>query len=140
MSDVSTSPQERFYEKFPTWMLASTVKCKGVTDLFYPSKEEDDCPAEANTKVKQARAICNGLDGRAPCVHRQQCLEYAINNGERFGVWGGTSERERRRIRVARAKTKNIYIYSSEDIHFPSPPIMVRQRILYVKRHVMEAS
>jgi WhiB family redox-sensing transcriptional regulator len=34
---------------------------------------------------------------------RGDCLEYALDNGEKFGIWGGMSERERRRLRRARA-------------------------------------
>ena len=37
------------------------------------------------------------------CVVREDCLEYALQNGEKFGIWGGMSERERRRIRRQRA-------------------------------------
>jgi WhiB family redox-sensing transcriptional regulator len=33
---------------------------------------------------------------------REDCLDYAIANGEKFGIWGGMSERERRRVRRAR--------------------------------------
>jgi len=36
-------------------------------------------------------------------VVREDCLEYALQNGEKFGIWGGMSERERRRIRRQRA-------------------------------------
>jgi WhiB family redox-sensing transcriptional regulator len=36
-------------------------------------------------------------------VVREDCLEYALANGEKFGIWGGMSERERRRIRRQRA-------------------------------------
>jgi WhiB family redox-sensing transcriptional regulator len=32
-----------------------------------------------------------------------ECLEYALRHGEKFGIWGGMSERERRRIRRQRA-------------------------------------
>ena len=32
------------------------------------------------------------------------CLEYALVNGEKFGIWGGLSERERRRLRRQRAQ------------------------------------
>jgi WhiB family redox-sensing transcriptional regulator len=35
-----------------------------------------------------------------------QCLEYALANGEKFGIWGGMSERERRRIRRQRAAAR----------------------------------
>ena len=34
---------------------------------------------------------------------REDCLEYALTNSEKFGIWGGMSERERRRIRRQRA-------------------------------------
>jgi WhiB family redox-sensing transcriptional regulator len=36
-------------------------------------------------------------------VVRGECLEFALANGEKFGIWGGMSERERRRIRRQRA-------------------------------------
>jgi WhiB family redox-sensing transcriptional regulator len=35
-------------------------------------------------------------------VVRDDCLEFALSNGEKFGIWGGLSERERRRIRRRR--------------------------------------
>jgi WhiB family transcriptional regulator, redox-sensing transcriptional regulator len=42
--------------------------------------------------VEVARRIC------AECPVKAACLEYALRNGIDHGVWGGTSERERRRI------------------------------------------
>ena len=39
------------------------------------------------------QAICTS------CEVRAQCLEYALENDERFGIWGGLSERERRKLR-----------------------------------------
>lgn len=43
--------------------------------------------------------ICNGdIDGTA-CPIRAECLEFALVNNERYGVWGGTSEIDRRAIR-----------------------------------------
>ena len=42
--------------------------------------------------VEVARRIC------ADCPVKASCLEYALRNGIDHGVWGGTSERERRRI------------------------------------------
>lgn len=65
--------------------------CRGVDpDIFYPASEED---AEA------AKAIC------AECPVRQACLEYALANRERDGVWGGATERERRRMVRQRRKS-----------------------------------
>ena len=42
--------------------------------------------------VEVARKICG------TCPVKEHCLEYALRNGEKFGIWGGMSERERRRI------------------------------------------
>lgn len=47
--------------------------------------------------VKKAKAVCGGCPVQAPC------LEYALTNKERFGVFGGKSERERRKILDAMA-------------------------------------
>lgn len=61
------------------------ANCIGVDpDLFFPGQGEATRPA---------KKIC------AACTVRDQCLEYALSNGFRFGIFGGTSERERRRMR-----------------------------------------
>ena len=65
------------------------ANCLGVDpDLFFP---------ERGASTKEAKEVCRG------CVVREDCLEYALSNSEKFGIWGGMSERERRRIRRARA-------------------------------------
>ena len=61
------------------------ANCLGVDpDLFFP---------ERGASTREAKEVCRG------CVVREDCLEYALANGEKFGIWGGLSERERRRIR-----------------------------------------
>ena len=65
------------------------ANCLGVDpDLFFP---------ERGASTKEAKEVCRG------CIVREECLEYALCNSEKFGIWGGMSERERRRIRRARA-------------------------------------
>ena len=65
------------------------ANCLGVDpDLFFP---------ERGASTREAKEVCRG------CVVREECLEYALTNGEKFGIWGGMSERERRRIRRQRA-------------------------------------
>lgn len=46
---------------------------------------------------RAAKAVCR----RCPVIN--ECLEHALTNGEHYGVWGGTSETERRRILRERA-------------------------------------
>ena len=53
-------------------------------EAFFPEK---------GGSTRDAKRICD------TCEVRQQCLEYALENDERFGIWGGLSERERRRLR-----------------------------------------
>ncbi len=63
--------------------------CNGLdASIFYPN--DDDDPLEAN--AAEARAVCEG------CYVRVACLEHALASHERDGVWGGATERERRKI------------------------------------------
>ena len=72
-----------------TWR--NRAACRGVDpDVFYPVSDEE-------TEV--AKAIC------AQCPVREACLEYALANRERDGVWGGATERERRRMIRQRRKS-----------------------------------
>jgi len=65
--------------------------CRGLDPaVFYPVSEED---------AEEAKAICR------VCPVREPCLEYALANRERDGVWGGATEKERRRIIRQRRKT-----------------------------------
>ncbi len=57
-------------------------------DLHFPEKGHP---------TKGAKMVCHG------CEVRQECLEYALANDIRYGIWGGTSERERRRLRRSAA-------------------------------------
>lgn len=52
---------------------------------------------EKGGSTREAKKVC------ASCSVAQQCLEYALANNERFGIWGGKSERERRKILRERA-------------------------------------
>lgn len=48
---------------------------------------------EKGGSTRDAKRICTS------CEVRGECLEYALANDERFGIWGGLSERERRKLR-----------------------------------------
>jgi WhiB family transcriptional regulator, redox-sensing transcriptional regulator len=58
--------------------------CRSASlELFYSLEEAD---------TRRALALCERCEVRAPC------LAFAMEHREHFGVWGGTTERERRRI------------------------------------------
>jgi len=48
---------------------------------------------EKGGSTREAKRVCTG------CEVKGDCLEYALENDERFGIWGGLSERERRRLK-----------------------------------------
>jgi WhiB family transcriptional regulator, redox-sensing transcriptional regulator len=69
------------------------ARCRGLDPyLFFPLPGPAMAPAMA-----AAMAIC------AMCPVAEECLEYALAEVEIIGVWGGTSARERLRIRQAQA-------------------------------------
>jgi WhiB family redox-sensing transcriptional regulator len=53
-------------------------------EAFFPEK---------GGSTREAKRVCRS------CEVRAECLEYALENDERFGIWGGMSERERRRLK-----------------------------------------
>lgn len=58
--------------------------CRGVEpEVFFPISEEDSA---------RAKEIC------AACSVREQCLAFSLTNRERYGVWGGVTEKERQQM------------------------------------------
>ena len=75
-------------EGFLAWKQAGA--CRGLdATIFHPD------PTKGQT-ASQALAVCDG------CVIQKKCLDFALSAREDVGVWGGTTERERRRIRRQR--------------------------------------
>ena len=73
----------------PEWM--ADAACIGKPQAwFFPGRGE---------LTSTAKNICAG------CPVLDTCREYALGKGEQHGIWGGMSERERRRVRSMRAKT-----------------------------------
>lgn len=53
-------------------------------EAFFPEK---------GGSTREAKKVCQ------ECTVRTECLEYALAHDERFGIWGGLSERERRKLK-----------------------------------------
>lgn len=74
-----------------TWR--KRAACRGIdVEIFFPETDDD-------ADVEAAKAVCE------ECPVRQACLEHALAHREREGVWGGATERERRRILRQRRKS-----------------------------------
>lgn len=63
------------------------------TDSLCAQTDPEAFFPEKGGSTRDAKKIC------ASCEVRTQCLQYALANDERFGIWGGLSERERRKLR-----------------------------------------
>lgn len=71
------------------WM--DEAKCNADTaEMFFPEK------GDPKSLGGEAKAICAG------CPVIEQCLEWALETNERYGVWGGTTAYERRALRRER--------------------------------------
>ena len=100
MSDVT---EERVVE----WDDTPTEELGVLVDLFEGTDEEQEWQEHAlcaqtdpeaffpekGGSTREAKRICLG------CEVRSECLEYALEHDERFGIWGGLSERERRKLK-----------------------------------------
>lgn len=76
-------------ELLPDWHLDAA--CRGMDPaIFFP---------ERGKSIRKARAVC------AQCPVQTECLDFAVETplGDDFGIWGGTSERQRRPMRRERA-------------------------------------
>jgi WhiB family redox-sensing transcriptional regulator len=67
----------------PTWQ-ERALCAQTDPEAFFPEK---------GGSTREAKRICT------TCEVRDECLEYALEHDERFGIWGGLSERERRRLK-----------------------------------------
>lgn len=79
-----------FERELGSWA-AQAVCLSADPETFFPDK---------GGSIEPATRICNGDRdaGIPPCPVRRQCLEYAIDNDENDGVWGGVSARGRRKM------------------------------------------
>ena len=81
LKDTAVEPDQAL--KDPTWQ--DLALCAETDpESFFPEK---------GGSTREAKQVCRS------CEVRAECLEYALEHDERFGIWGGMSERERRRLK-----------------------------------------
>lgn len=106
------------------WLLSAA--CLGRTGLFF-SPDSSETRAERRYRESQAKAVCH------ECVVKVECLSEALSSDERFGIWGGLTERERRAAR--RSPDKVSATVSPQDIAGPGrlarlPAVVVQGRAM----------
>jgi WhiB family redox-sensing transcriptional regulator len=75
----------------PNWVEYGQPLCREVDpDLFFPIREEDPI------HMRMIKDICDN------CALKQKCFEYALNDPYILGIWGGTTHRQRIKIRQQR--------------------------------------
>lgn len=66
----------------------SQAACRGYPDdLFFPAGDTDE------EQTATALSVCES------CKVTEECLDYALESNQRAGIWGGTTEKERRSLR-----------------------------------------
>lgn len=77
-------------------------KCRGTTIDFFPTNGH-------HLLSREAKELCN------VCPVQMDCLDYALSHAIDYGVWGGTDEKERRRIRKSRSQGNRLRLAQSPD-------------------------
>ena len=91
-SNLEDTSYEVFFPSPPKWQRQGA--CLGAhPDLFFPERGQSTQPAKEICKI---------------CQVKEECLQFALDINERFGIWGGMSEGERRKFKAKHAqKTKD---------------------------------
>ncbi|MDO5492544.1 MAG: WhiB family transcriptional regulator [Nesterenkonia sp.] len=103
-SALSEAPSRRAEHEAPqdtTWLgIPSLVPAEEIegelawqVDALCAQTDPEAFFPEKGGSTRDAKKVCGA------CTVRQECLDYALSNDERFGIWGGLSERERRKLR-----------------------------------------
>ena len=80
----------------PGWADADAGEEPWRLDALCAETDPEAFFPEKGGSTREAKRVCSG------CTVRDECLEFALANDERFGIWGGLSERERRRLKLQR--------------------------------------
>ena len=76
-----------------TWQQSGSCRSGMATDFYPPMHTERK--HERLARERRAKSVC------ASCPVQSECLEYAVSVDERYGIWGGLNQDERRFLRVS---------------------------------------
>ena len=96
LTDSSPVPTQ---DATPSWKAGIDADESWRQDALCAETDPEAFFPEKGGSTREAKRVCFG------CAVRAECLEFALAGDERFGIWGGLSERERRRVRLQRRET-----------------------------------
>lgn len=82
------------YQREPDWRDRGLC-AEADPELFFPEKNHPE-------QARAAKSLCQA------CDERPTCLEWALENDEVYGIWGGLSERERLKIRREQRRSERV--------------------------------
>lgn len=108
----------------PEWQ-ARALCAQTDPEAFFPEK---------GGSTRDAKRIC------ARCEVKENCLQYALDHDERFGIWGGLSERERRKIKrqareAARRRSERIPVVVCLPTPMINPAVAAEAAFAQEMRH-----
>jgi WhiB family redox-sensing transcriptional regulator len=98
LTHSSAVPAEDSTPALP-WAAGSAADEAWRQDALCAETDPEAFFPEKGGSTREAKRVCVG------CEVRAECLEFALASDERFGIWGGLSERERRRLRLQRRES-----------------------------------
>lgn len=90
---LSLVPEPEGYDEFDSFDADSATNEEWQERALCAQTDPEAFFPEKGGSTREAKKICQR------CSVRSECLEYALAHDERFGIWGGLSERERRRLK-----------------------------------------
>ncbi|WP_150462707.1 WhiB family transcriptional regulator [Nesterenkonia ebinurensis] len=94
-SDTAQEDSESVWLGIPTLIPAEQIEGELAwqVDALCAQTDPEAFFPEKGGSTRDAKKVCGA------CTVKQECLDYALANDERFGIWGGLSERERRKLK-----------------------------------------
>ena len=78
---------EKHYRLLKAIHAAGGVPCESFPEVFFPEDQPDPIKRQLVTLI--AKRLCN------TCPVKPECFRYAVESGQKAGIWGGTSPHER---------------------------------------------
>lgn len=92
----------RLRSNSPQWFNENQPEKQAKCVLFPATRDYDPWYVETEEESEDAQAICLGTIDKKPCPLLLECLEFAMTNNERFGIWGGMTPEDRAKLRKER--------------------------------------